>query len=302
MKVFRIVCLLLASLIFSSCDFFTTLMDNTLMCRHSDITVNVKGEKLVCNKCFLDFTDRDNADTEVEASVLRISPDDGMIIGNEWNSRKNLFTAYPEAETIIVEDGVTTIRNEAFRGQALERLVLPSSLDTIDIFSFRECTNLMSIEFVEGLEAIGGGAFYKCTALQNIKLPASLTTLNGVVISSYNPFMPNEYYGAFDGSANLRNIEFEENSRLSYIGSWAFRDCSRLEEITIPISVTAIGDEAFLRCGDLKSFNFEGNAEEWALVNKGSNWNKDAGFTSVRCLNGTPDDTSDDVIVSVEDV
>ncbi|MBR6727257.1 MAG: leucine-rich repeat domain-containing protein, partial [Clostridia bacterium] len=46
------------------------------------------------------------------------------------------------------------------------------------------------------------------------------------------------------------------------IGDWAFSGCYKLQSITIPASVTTIGDEAFSGCYMLTSVSF-GNPNGW---------------------------------------
>ena len=56
----------------------------------------------------------------------------------------------------------------------------------------------------------------------------------------------NQY--AFYEYSSLTTVTFGENSHLTSIGDYAFRDCSNLISIKIPSSVTSIGDYAFFGC------------------------------------------------------
>ncbi len=66
----------------------------------------------------------------------------------------------------------------------------------------------------------------------------------------------------------MTNIEFEENSQLMLIERHAFESCSNLKVITIPASVTSIGDGVFMSCTNLTDVYFEPNSE---LKNIGEN-------------------------------
>lgn len=52
---------------------------------------------------------------------------------------------------------------------------------------------------------------------------------------------------------------------------------STLKKVTIPKTVTSIGARAFANCTALEEIHFDGTEEEWAAVEKGEDWDKDAG-------------------------
>ncbi|UTY30359.1 leucine-rich repeat domain-containing protein [Treponema putidum] len=83
------------------------------------------------------------------------------------------------------------------------------------------------------------GAFYNCTGITSISLPASLT-----------------YIGrrAFCGCTGLQTINLPAS--LKSIGVGAFRDCTGLTSITLPATLKEIGREAFVDT-NLESAVFE---------------------------------------------
>ncbi|MBQ4111586.1 MAG: leucine-rich repeat domain-containing protein, partial [Clostridia bacterium] len=58
---------------------------------------------------------------------------------------------------------------------------------------------------------------------------------------------------AFRGCSGLKNVIFGENSRLTTISAWAFLNCTSLTSVTIPDSVTSIGESIFSNCTNLTS-------------------------------------------------
>ena len=56
--------------------------------------------------------------------------------------------------------------------------------------------------------------------------------------------------------------------------------------VTIPDSVTSIGNYAFRGCDSLTSVRFEGTVEQWNEVVKGNSWNSNCPFTEVVCSDG----------------
>ena len=82
---------------------------------------------------------------------------------------------------------------------------------------------------------ISRSAFEKCTSLQKITIPDSITN-----IGSY----------AFGGCTSLQEITIPDSVR--HIGIGTFKSCTSLQEITIPDSVTNIGYSAFYECKSLQ--------------------------------------------------
>ena len=132
------------------------------------------------------------------------------------------------------------------------------SVTSIGSYAFYNCSSLTSVTIPESVTSIGGGAFEDCSSLTSITIPNSVMRI-GV--------------GAFDGTGiyndesnwenNVLYIDnclikthsisgsytIKENTRL--IADYAFDWCSSLTSITIPNSVTSIGNSAFYNCSSL---------------------------------------------------
>lgn len=119
-----------------------------------------------------------------------------------------------------------------YTGEEGENLVIPETFKDSNGVWYR-------------VTSIGSSAFYGCTSLESIEIPASVTELKGV---SESPG-----WGAFRNCTNLESVTFAEGSQLTTIGVYAFDGCTALTDIEIPFSVTSIGDYAFNGCTSLTS-------------------------------------------------
>lgn len=109
-------------------------------------------------------------------------------------------------------------------------------------------TTLEKVVLPEGLETIDNSAFAMCSALEEINIPSTVTTLGrwilegagvkSVTIPSGVTEIP---ASCFYGSA-LTSIEIP--SSVQTIGDWAFQN-TKLTNVVIPSSVTSIGKWAF---------------------------------------------------------
>lgn len=70
------------------------------------------------------------------------------------------------------------------------------------------------------------------------------------------------------------------------MGDSTFFCCSNLTSITIPNSVTSIGENAFNGCNSLTRIIFNGTKEEWHAIRKEKDWDEDTGEYTVHCTDG----------------
>ena len=149
---------------------------------------------------------------------------------------------------------------------------------------------ITSVKF-EGsnLITIGKEAFYACSNIKTISIPASVTTieeyafiqctgLTSITFAENSALTTIEDY-AFADCSGLKSIIFAENSALTKIGTQAFRDCTSLSEISLPKTVETIDSQAFWEC-TAKKITFEGAIPESNLIAAvGDNW-----FVNCRAL------------------
>lgn len=89
----------------------------------------------------------------------------------------------------------------------------------------------------DGIKNIGQGTFYKCTALENVKLGKNIETVG---------------IAAFAHCSSLTEVTLPEG--LKRIEKQGFYECFELSELNIPKGVEKIGSHAFYRCLLLSDF------------------------------------------------
>ena len=124
--------------------------------------------------------------------------------------------------------GLTKIGNDAFTNCIkLQLEELPSNIEIIGKGSFENCIKLKSIALPTNLSEIGRNAFANCRNLELTELPTNLSKIGRF---------------AFDHCSNVRLKSLP--AQLSEIDKGAFYNTG-IRTITIPASVTKLGDSAF---------------------------------------------------------
>lgn len=152
--------------------------------------------------------------------------DDGLTIPSyfsyqDYYSTKTLTVfIYTESYGEVDEDGNLPIPSRTYPGMP-QHLIINNEYRVIKInenFVYDEIFTVTTI-----------GSFIGLTNLKSIQIPASVTKIN-------------DY--AFSNCANLKSVSFEESSQLKTIGQEAFKNCTKLSVIDIPVGAF-VGNRAF---------------------------------------------------------
>ena len=177
-----------------------------------------------------------------------------------------------------VPAGVTTIGVDAFNACVnLTELVIPNFVTTIEEGAFSSCSGLVTVTFEGGgnseliigdsvfsscrnlknvifadgcrVSTIGADAFYRCTALESIKIPSGVNSIGA---------------GAFEDCTLLSEIVFAENGTDLTIGDAAFDGCTALKTITLPAYISEISSGVFTGCTNLEGVKVDPDNPNYA--------------------------------------
>ena len=208
-----------------------------------------------------------NISWSIVDSTLTISGAGAMPSYIRGGYRKNSFTA------VVIENGVTTIGNNAFAYcHTLTSVTIPNSVISIEGGAFDDCINLRDVTIPNSVTSIGVGAFANCNSLTSIIIPSSVTfmednafyncvNLKTIDVDKNNSVYTSENGVMFSKTKNTLvkypNGKTDKNyvisNSVTSIGNLAFAGCYNLISIIIPNSVTSIGDGAFWGCSNLTS-------------------------------------------------
>ena len=197
---------------------------------------------------------------------------------NPWYEEKGII------QTVIINDGVTSIGSYAFDGcTKLTTIRLPENLTSIEERAFEGCAGLTSIDLPENLTSIGVGAFVDCTNLASANIPESVVNIGNlafmrcaltsihipesVMSIGFDAFVDTPFYNDksnwtddalyIDRCLIKVNEEIVKGAYTIVPGTRLIADnalrCYNLTSVTIPNSVTSIGDSFLNGCWSLTS-------------------------------------------------
>ncbi len=147
----------------------------------------------------------------------------------------NLYAAHKGAQVVSNPDGKTKYTGS---------IILPATVayegveyNVTEICeAFFGCSSLTSITIPASVTWLNDYTFYNCSSLTSITLPEGITSIG---------------MGVFSSCSSLTSVIIPES--VEWIGSCAFDDCHRLTSITIPSKVVSIDLNAFRGCVGLES-------------------------------------------------
>ena len=176
----------------------------------------------------------------------------------------------PKNTKILLRQDTKSISRYAFSDCTnLTDIVIPNSVNRIDVGTFWRCTSLKSITIPNSVISIGSKAFSDCTNLSDIIIPDSITYIASDAFKNTKWFdnQPDGvvYAGkvAYGYKGNmLENTKIVLKQGTKSISKDAFSSCINLTNIVIPNSLLSVGGGAFMNCSKLKSITIPRNMED----------------------------------------
>lgn len=246
-------------------------------------------------------------------------PLEKIYIGRNLNYSSSSYYGYSPffnkktITSITIGDEVTSIGDNAFMScENLASVVISESVKSIGSCAFRDCSNLTSITIPANVTSIGSYAFQYCSDLYQVVNYSSLTINSTYYIYAPHIFNMRDYenvngflFKTVDGVHFLYGYIYDDvdvvlpesyNGETYQIADKAF-SYSSLTTISIPESVTSIGNYVFEGCSNLQRVvNYSDLA-----ISKGSYDYGWIGYYAAQVINMKDCDTIDDFLFETVD-
>lgn len=223
----------------------------------------MSGEDFTLYAYWLGETITSEFEYKIEGSVATIT----KFIGNSTD------VVVP---TYINDTVVSVIGNRAFENCAELKSIKFSfwSVKTIEGGAFYNCTGLTSVVIPDSVQSMGIETFAGCSNLESLTIPfvgakSGVKSTDSEIYSFGYIFGTIEYTNSYFSrqhtkydNGKIRTDDYRLPMSLKTVNvsggeilDYAFENCMYIENISIPNSITQIGEFAFLGCAYLKSFD-----------------------------------------------
>lgn len=151
------------------------------------------------------------------------------------------------SQYVVVPKNVSAISGSSSKNifgsssdSTLKYITLHRNTTTIGSYALYGCKTLTGISHSDGVVALGGYAMAGCVELVKYR---------------FAPYTQSVGNNAFASDTKLGSVTNFENTKVSQVAQNVFSQCSSLISISLPNTITAIGDRAFESCSKLTSMD-----------------------------------------------
>ena len=184
---------------------------------------------------------------------------------------------------LVIPEGVSVIRKNAFNLTRITSVIIPESVTKIDTNAFWGCYNLVEVYNKSALDiTVGstenGRVAEHAKAVYTEPYESKLSKVDGFYVYTDEDDKILVCYVGEEPELTLP-------SEITKIGKYAMKS-KDATSITIPSSLLRIDEYAFAYCTSLEEINYEGTCEQWAAIEKASDWDSETGEYVVHCSDG----------------
>ena len=188
-------------------------------------------------------------------------------LGNESNPYLLLCSASDNSrKAFVTHKDTRIIRYSAFSNNYnIEGIEISDSVINIGASAFKGCSYLKSMKVSKNVIYIGTGAFAQCQRLSAIEVDEkneNYKSVNGTLYTKDGKTLMQFCWGNSEKDVQVL-------AGVTKIDSYAFRGCE-ITSITIPDTLTEIGNDAFFCCYNLSNVYYAGSEEMWQKISIGS--------------------------------
>ena len=206
----------------------------------------------------------------VEAEIKALTESGSYVLNKrcQLSAVKNGLDALKESKPdVMVDLDLSAFTNSKIAANTfsnctnIKSVILPDGLTGIDNSAFEDCTGLEKITLPQKLEYVASSAFTACSKLANVYYKGSLEDWckkNWCKNTSSDSYYSSTSYEIFQTAYDLyiTNEKLEEVTipdTVTKLTDYLFANCKSLTKVTLPASVTAIEKGAFEKCSNLET-------------------------------------------------
>ena len=167
----------------------------------------------------------------------------GEINGTDWNMIREMagrdnrgYGTEGKLSVLDLSEAKIVAGGDYYYDDNLFNNKVYTSNDEIGEYAFYGCSGLTSLTLPAGITEIGESTFSNCSGLTSLTLPDGITSIG---------------ISAFAYCSGLTSLKLPAG--IISIDKYAFLDCSGLTSLTLPDGITSIGSRAFYGCSGLTS-------------------------------------------------